>query len=72
MLYWYKVASQVAQWVKNLPAMQGTQETQVQSLGWKDPLEEEMAAHCSIPALKVPGAWWATVQRGAKTQHEQK
>ena len=29
-------ASQVAQWVKNLPAMQ---ETQVQFLGWEDPLE---------------------------------
>ena len=31
--------------VKNLPAMQ---ETQVQSLGWGDPLEEEMATHSSI------------------------
>ena len=31
--------------VKNLPAMQ---ETQVQSLGWKDPLEKEMATHSSI------------------------
>ena len=26
--------------VKNLPAVQETQETKVQSLGWKDPLEE--------------------------------
>ena len=33
-------ASQVAQWVKNLPAIQ---ETQVQSLDWEDPLEEEIA-----------------------------
>ena len=32
----------VAQSVKSLPAMQ---ETQVQSLGWKDPLEKEMATH---------------------------
>ena len=32
----------VAQSVKSLPAMQ---ETQVQSLGWKDALEKEMATH---------------------------
>ena len=35
-------ASPVAQCVKNPPAMQKPQETQVQSLGWEDPLEEEM------------------------------
>ena len=34
-------SSLTAQQVKSLPAMQVTQETQVQSLGWKDPLEEE-------------------------------
>ena len=33
--------------VKNLPAMQGSQETQVQSLGQKDPLEEGTATHSS-------------------------
>ena len=33
--------------VKNLPAMQETQKTQVQSLGWEDPLEEEMATKVS-------------------------
>ena len=33
----------MAQWVKNLPEMQETWETQVQSLGWEDPLEEEVA-----------------------------
>ena len=33
--------------VKNLPVMQ---ETQVQSLGWEDPLEKEMATHSSILA----------------------
>ena len=32
----------MAHWVKTLPAMQETQETQVQSLGWEDPLEKEM------------------------------
>ena len=43
-------ASQVTQWVKKQPAMQETQETQVQSLGWEDPLEEGMAIHSSIVA----------------------
>ena len=39
------MASLVAQRVKCLPAML---ETQVQSLGWEDPLEKEMATHSSI------------------------
>ena len=43
---WWR-ASLVAQMVKRLPMMQ---ETQVQSLGWKDPLEEEMATHSSVLA----------------------
>ena len=30
------------------------QETQVQSLGWEDPLEKEMATHFSIPAWRIP------------------
>ena len=29
------------------------QETQVQSLGWEDPLEEEMAAHSSVLAWQI-------------------
>ena len=37
--------------VKNLPVMQ---ETQFQSLGGKDPLEESMAAHSSILAWRIP------------------
>jgi len=37
--------------VKTLPAMQ---ETQVQSLGWEDPLEEEMATQSSILAWEIP------------------
>ena len=41
----------MAQTVKNLPAMQ---ETQVQFLGWEDPLEEEMATVSSILAWKIP------------------
>ena len=34
--------------------MQDTRETQVQSLGWKDPLEKEMAIHFSVLAWKIP------------------
>ena len=51
--YW---ASLVAQLVKNLPAMQ---ETWVQSLGWEDPLEKNMAAHSSIPAWRIPWIVWS-------------
>ena len=43
----------MAQMVKNLPEMQ---ETQVRSLGQKDPLEKEMATHSSILAWKIPWA----------------
>ena len=54
--------------VKNLPGMQ---ETQVQSLGWEDPLEKGMATHSSILAWEIP--WteepgWATVHGVAKSQ----
>ena len=41
----------MAQVVKNLPAVQ---ETQVQSLGWEDPLEKGMATHSSILAWRIP------------------
>ena len=37
--------------VKNPPA---TQETQVRSLGWEDPLEKEMATHSRILAWRIP------------------
>ena len=43
----------MAQWVKNQPAVQEIQETQVQSLGWEEPLEEGMAAHSSILASRI-------------------
>ena len=33
--------------------MQEIQETRVQSLGWEDPLEEEMETHSSIFAWKT-------------------
>ena len=47
----------MAQQVKNLPAKQ---ESQVQSLGWQHPLEEEMATHSGILAWKTP---WTGSQR---------
>ena len=37
--------------VKHLPTMQ---ETKVQSLGWEDLLEKEMATHSSVLAWKIP------------------
>ena len=44
-------ASLVAQTVKNLLGMW---ETQVQFLGWEDPLKKKMATHPSILAWKIP------------------
>ena len=43
--------SLVAQTVKSLPTVL---ETWVQSLGWEDPLEKEMATHSSILVWKTP------------------
>ena len=40
----------MAHWLRNYLAMQETQEMQVRSLGWEDPLEEEMATYSSILA----------------------
>ena len=50
-------ASLVAQMIKCLPA---TWETQVQSLGWEDTLEKEMATHSSIIA------WRNSMDRAAR------
>ena len=41
--------------IKNPPAMQELQETQVQSLGQEDPLEKEIITHSSILAWRIPG-----------------
>ena len=38
--------------VEDVPTVQ---ETWVQSLGWEDPLEKEIATHSSILAWKIPG-----------------
>ena len=40
--------------------MHWMQETPVQSLGWEDPLEKEMATHCSILAGKSHG--WRSLE----------
>ena len=53
---------------KSLPAMR---ETEVQSLGWEDHLEKEVATHSSILAWEIP--WteepaWATVYGVTKIQ----
>ena len=61
-------ASLVAQTAKNLPTIQ---ETWVQSLGWEEPLEEDMATHSSVLAWRIPmdrGAWWTTVPGATKSQ----
>ena len=50
-LFSTKLASLVAQTVKNFPAMQ---ENWVKVLGREDPLEEEMATHSSILAWRIP------------------
>ena len=52
------------QQVKNLPAMK---EIQVQSLGWEDPLEEEMATHSSTLAWKIPWTEELTVHGVTKS-----
>ena len=46
----YSWASLLAQLVKNSPTVW---ETWVQSLGWEDPLEKEMATYSSIPAWRI-------------------
>ena len=55
----------MAQQVKNPPVMQETQETWVQSWGWDDPLEKEMATYSSVLAWRIPG----TEEPGGATVH---
>ena len=47
-------ASHVAQWLKNLSAVQESQETWVQPLGEEDPQEQETATHSSLLAWETP------------------
>jgi len=56
----------VTQIVNNLPAMR---ETQVQSLGWEDPLEKGMATHSSIPAWRTP---WTEKPGGLQSMWSQR
>ena len=56
----------MVQMVKNMPAMQ---ETQIQSLGWEDPLEKEMAAHSSILAQRIP---WTEEPGGLQSMGSQR
>jgi len=50
----------------NLPAMQ---ETWVQSLGWKDPLEKEMTTHSYILAWRIP---WTEAPGGLQSMGSQR
>ena len=57
--------------VKNLPAVQETQEMWVQALGPEDPLEKEMATPLQYSCLENfmdRGAWRAAVHGVAKSQ----
>ena len=59
-------ASLVAQMVKDLPAVQ---KTQVQSLGWKDPLEKGIATYSSILAWRIP---WTEETGGIQSMGSQR
>ena len=56
----------MAQMVKNLPAKR---KTQVQSLGWEDPLEKEMATQPSILAWRSP---WTEEPDGLQSKGSQR
>ena len=51
LIQYFSVWHMVAQMVKNLPT---TQKTWVLSLGWEDPLKEEMTTHSSILSWRIP------------------
>ena len=59
-------ASQVAQTVKNLPAMQATG---IQSPGQEDPLEKGMATHSSLLAWEIP---WTEKPGGLQSKGSQR
>ena len=59
----------MAQQVKNLSAMQETQETRVLPLGREDPVEREMATYSSILAWKVP---WTEEPGGIQSNGSQR
>jgi len=49
--------------------MQETEETHVRSLGWEDPLEEDIASHSSFLAWKIP---WTEEPGGLQSMELQK
>ena len=55
--------------VNKLPAVQETQEMQVQSLCQEDPLKEGMATHSSILAWRIP---WAEEPGGLQSMESQR
>ena len=61
--------SQVVLMVMNLPAMQETQETWVQSLNGNGPLEEGMATHFSILAWRIV---WTEEPDGLQSMRSQR
>ena len=61
-----KWGSLVAQRLKHLPAIW---ETWVQSLGWEDSLEKEMATHSSILAWRIP---WTEEPGGLQSMGSQR
>ena len=58
----------MVQWVKDLPAMQETQKTFVQSLGGEDPLEGKMATHSSILAWEIPEEPGGLQSKGSQSE----
>ena len=65
MAYNFYQTSLVAQMVKNLPPVQ---KIQVQSMGWEDPLEKDMATHSSILAWRTP---WTEEPGGLQSMRSQ-
>ena len=54
---------------KNPPAMQEMQQTQVQSLGGEDPLEQEMETHSSTLVWRIP---WTEEPGGVQSTGSQR
>ena len=52
-----------------MPVMQEAQETQVQSLGWEDPLAKEMDTHSSILTWRIP---WTEEPGGLRSPGSQR
>ena len=68
-IIWESRASQVVQWVKNIPEMQEMQETQVWSLGQEGPLEEGRATPSSVLAWRMP---WTEETGGLQCMRSQR